>query len=392
MKKILCRLFALLVAATLLCGLFGCSQDDRPTQGVGTATLCAVGDISFSDEMLADARQTGGAYNFAKQLGDMAYAISGADLAVGNLEGTFAGSPYSETDASYPDVLAESLAGLGFDLLQTANTFSIFNGISGLERTINVVEDAGMVALGTYTDADDRAAHQVIIREIDGIRIAFVAFTKGFGGMSLPVEKSHCANLLYDDYTTNYDEINSTAILNVLEQAKNATPDVIVAMLHWGSEGIETVSESQEDIASLMLQNGVDVILGTHSHRVGPVEQRKITRDDGTQRTAVVAYGLGDFNRVGDDGCTASLMLTLEFTRNHGTGTTTISDIRCQTVAAVDRGESADPRFSVADGETTMSLYENNFYDRIPDEVYTRLLVKQEDIRKILNPEPEPEN
>jgi len=37
---------------------------------------------------------------------------------------------------------------------------------------------------------------------------------------------------------------------------------VIVAMLHWGSEWDTTVGSTQQNIADLMLKNGVDVILG----------------------------------------------------------------------------------------------------------------------------------
>ena len=41
------------------------------------------------------------------------------------------------------------------------------------------------------------------------------------------------------------------------------------------------ISDTQEKIADLMFRRGVDVIVGSHSHRVGPVERRSITTDDG---------------------------------------------------------------------------------------------------------------
>ena len=66
-------------------------------------------------------------------------------------------------------------------------------------------------------------------------------------------------NLLYSDYTTDYEDINREEILDILEAAQDTKPDFIIAALHWGSENISGISSSQERITDLLLQNGVDV-------------------------------------------------------------------------------------------------------------------------------------
>ena len=100
------------------------------------------------------------------------------------------------------------------------------------------------------------------------MEIALVAFTKGMGGTRLPAGSEGCVNILYTDYDSTYQEIDTAAITAVLNAVKNEKPDITIALLHWGSEFNDTVSESQEKIVELLQQNGVNAIIGTHSHYV----------------------------------------------------------------------------------------------------------------------------
>lgn len=380
--------------------LTSCSaQEDKTTQSVGetepsqetisdgSATLVAVGDIFLTDDMLKDAKKADGSYDFSAQFSDLILPFSEADLTVGNFEGNFIGSDYSNANGSYPDALASTLYGIGFDLLQTANSYSIFNGLSGLERTKSVIEEAGMTALGTYTSAKDKAANQVVIREVNGIRFAFIAFTKGLGGLTMPTDTECSVDLLYQDYTTDYSKVDTAYLTQVVEAARAENPDVIVAALHWGSENISEISTTQEEIASLLLKKGVDVILGSHSHLVGQIEQRTVTTDYGETKNCVIAYSLGDFCAVSEGEYHTSLYLRLEFTQNDGQ--TEITDVTYVPICAYDRGEEYADRYCVVRSETAIDLYENNYYDRISESAYENILSGLESIRKKLEPENE---
>lgn len=383
-RRMLCGILPFVLALSL----FGCARDVRPSEGVGKVKLCAVGDIYLTDDMLSAAKTADG-YNFLPQFSDILMPLTSADLTVGNFEGTFAGMPYGAAEGSYPDALAAMLATAGFDLLQTANSYTLFNGVSGMERTRSVIEENGMTALGSYLSESDRAENQVVIREVDGVRVAFVAFTKGLGGISLPNGSDACVNLLYTDYTSNYEDVDTDAIVSVLKAAKKEKPDVIVAMLHWGSEGVTEVSRTQKQIANLMVDNGVDVIIGSHSHEVCEVERRTVAVNKDRNKEVVIAYGLGDFSAVSAGGTTVSLMLELEFTRDHATGITTLSGLNYRTVAGVDNGEGFASRYSVLDGDSAVTLYENNYYARVNESAYDRILAKREKIRKLLGLLPE---
>lgn len=383
MKQILHRMTALavLLILLLLCACGTQQEAAESTQGpVGDSviTVNAVGDIYLTDEMLSDAIKPDGTYDFMSQFSDVYACLSKADLTIGNFEGTFAGEPYGPAEGSYPDELAAALNDAGFDLLQTANSYSVYNGLAGLQRTKRVIENNGMQTMGTYSSRQDKQDNQVACLELDGIRVAVIAMTKGLGGMSLPADDRYCVDLLYSDYDTDYEQIDEEGILSVIQGAEALEPDIIIASLHWGSENVSEISSSQEKIADLMFHNGVDVILGAHSHLVGEVESRTVRLDDGTRKNVLIAYSLGDFCRVGRGETNLSPILNMEFTKNGSTGQTTLTTYSVSSVVSMDRGSGEIDRYAVMDADSLITLYEANYYDRISKDLYNSLLSKRE--------------
>ena len=273
---------------------------------------------------------------------------------MGNLElnlcGTtpYSGNPRTAPYFNAPDILAQNLADIGFDILQTANTYSIMNGINGLTSTMNILNAAGIEAVGTHL-SDPGTTGGYVIREINGIKIAFIAFTKGLNNMTLPLNSEYCVDLLYTDYNSDYSIVDTTGIMNRLDAAKAESPDIIVAMLHWGAEYDTTISSTQEDITDLLLKNGVDVILGSHSHIVSKMEMVDVETVDGEKKQCFVAYSLGNFISNMPDKANAmeSVILNLEFTKSSETGETTISNVSYTPLYILDQGEEADIRFQV---------------------------------------------
>ena len=391
MKRPFCKSGALLLLFSIVLLFSSCAQEQpiidapgKPTNGTGVATLCAVGDIYLTEAMLTDAQQTNGSYDFSAQLSGVINTISSADIAIGNFEGNFSGEPYA--DGSHPDAFAAALGSAGFDILQTANSYSIHNGIAGLRRTKSTIEAEHITPLGTYASAQERNQYPIVLREINGVRFAFIAFTKGLNSMSLPAGAEYCVNLLYTDYNSDYSEIDTEGITALIAEAQLMAPDVIVAAVHWGSENISEVSRSQEEIAQLMFYHGVDVILGSHSHRVGSVERRTITSFDGREKEVVLAYSLGDFCCGVEKDVSPSIILNLEFTRDHEKGITHITDLHYVPIATVDRGQALSNRFAVINIDTALDLYEKNYYDRIDEDLYEEFLEIKEDLSQRTNP------
>ena len=269
--------------------------------------LVAAGDINITDAIVASG---GPDYEYSNTFLDVAHLLAEGDITVVNLEGNLCGAPYGSS-RSAPQAFAETLNRCGVDLVQLANSYSIYQGISGLQATIESVRNAGMEPLGVYEDARAfKAGKGYTIMEVEGVKIAFIAFTKGMDGMTLPQGSEDCVNVLYTDYDSTYQKIDSNAIRKVLDAAAEEKPDLTVAMLHWGSEYNDTVSKSQKDIVELLQENGVDAVIGTHPHYV-----QQMTYDPETGN--FVAYSLGDFLSDGKKaGTEYSVVLNLEITKS----------------------------------------------------------------------------
>lgn len=314
-------------------------QDDQTqTPGVQTEpdtviTLAAVGDIMAYDDQITLAKQADGSYDFTSSLAAVSALTMSADVTVGNLELTFCGEPYQgKPEFRAPEALGEALAAAGFDVLQTANTYSITNGISGLNSTIKYLNTYGIDHVGTYASAEEKAANEgVLLKNVNGIKIAFIAYTKGVNNLKLPEGSEYAVDLLYTDYDSEYSKVNRTAISASVKVAKALNPDLIVAMLHWGSEWDTDITDTQDEITNLLLDGGVDVILGSHPHVVSKIETRTVTTDDGKTKNCLIAYSLGNFLASPDaqtyDRTMESLILNLEITKKGDTGATSITNI-----------------------------------------------------------------
>lgn len=279
--------------------------------------LVAGGDLNITDKVVA-AGKTETGYDYSKVILDVLPILAEADVSMLNLEGILRGSPYGA--ASAPPELLTALKKAGVDLLQTANSHSVDGGMLGLISTIQAIRAAGMEPVGTFESTQAfRKDGGFTMLEVKGIRIAVVAFTKGMDGRGLPEGSEDCVNLLYTDYNSTYQKVDTKGITDILENVADENPDLTVALLHWGSEFNNTVSSTQKKILTLMQENGVDAVIGTHSHQV-----QKMSQD--AQTGQFVAYSLGDFLSDGvDAGTKYSALLDLEITKDGVTGETKIT-------------------------------------------------------------------
>ena len=363
------RLLILGAAALLLIGLitgiclwiFG--GDDKPA-GNGphpddkVIHLAAAGDLIVSDRLV---ETTTGDYDYTQAFLDVGYLLGRADISVLNFEGSLVGEPYGSKYASAPQTLMNALGNAGVDLIQLANSYSIYNGMSGLRSTIDGVREAGMEPLGVYADQKSFAqSGGYTICNVQGIRIAFVAFTKGMDGMTLPTGTENCVNLLYTDYDSGYQQVDTQRLNRILDNVKKEKPDLTVALVHWGSEFNDTISSSQERICKLLQDNGVDAVIGTHSHYVQAI-------DFDPSSGKLVAWSLGDFfSEPSRDGDKYSIVLDIEITQSVTTGKTKIT------------GFDYTPIFRANDTEQlrllrireAMAAFEGSYINRVSQESY----------------------
>ena len=342
-------------------------EKTRPTRPVEkdpitTIHIKAAGDLNVTDSVVNAGVAIGG-FDFGPVFKDVAGILSDADLTVMNFEGNVCGEPYGTQTTSAPIELIRSLRTCGVDLLQMANSCAINNGLNGMTATLNAIRSAGIEPLGAYATASElRNSKGYTITEVQSVKVAFVAFTKGLGGRGMPAGNEDLVNLLYKDYSTEYKEIDKDRISTILKNVEAEKPDLTVALLHWGSEYNDDISKTQKSIVSLMQKQGVDVILGTHPHTLQP-----IVFDD--MAGTLVAYSLGDFFGEADRGATNySIILDIEVTKDANAGITRVTNYSYTPIYTVREGEAVGNRDRrVVRIEKALEAYEDNFLDKVTE-------------------------
>ena len=340
-------------------------EETTPPKGVATTIhIRAAGDLNVTNSVV-DAGLSAAGYDFTRAFQDVASTLSAADLTLLNLEGNICGEPYGTATTSAPNKLLTALRNAGVDLIQMANSCSINNGLIGLNSTLQSIRAAGLEPIGAYSSPTEfKRAKGYTICQIQGLKVAFVAFTKGVGGMGMPAGNEDCVNLLYLDYDSTYKKVDTDGITKILNDVKSEKPDFVVALLHWGSENNDTISSTQESIVKLLQKNGVGLIIGTHPHLV---QEIKYDETAGT----LVAYSLGDF--FGDaarGGTNYSIILDVEITKDPEKGTCRVTGYSYTPIYTVTGSQTADGFQRVVRIEQAMQAYDGNFVDKITRACY----------------------
>ena len=346
----------------------------EPTEPETVIHIVAGGDLNITDASVA-AGFTGTGYNYTNVFMDVAPILARADLTVLNLEGNVCGAPYGTQSTSAPPELLQALAAAGVDMLQVANSCSINNGLLGLSDTLDAVRAAGMEPLGAWANAEEaEKAQGYTMVNVDGVRVALVAFTKGMGNLGLPSGSESCVNVLYKDYASAYQEVDTEGITAILSAVQEQKPDITIALLHWGSEYNDLTSKTQEQIVKLMREQGVDAIIGTHPHYVQQVDYDE-------NADTVVAYSLGDFfGSAQTNGTYYSILLDLEITRDNATGKAKITDCDYIPIYTLtpERDEEA---MRVVRLEEAMLGYENSYIHKVSATAYENMKYALDRIR-----------
>ena len=342
--------------------------------------LAAAGDVMVTNKTVK-AGKDGKKYDYTDVFMDVLPVLAGADLSVVNFEGNLLGKPYGTESTSAPVEMAEALKAAGVDLVQMANSTVISDGISSLRTSLAALRETGLEPLGAYADSQEFQKYKgYTIVEVQGIRIAFAAFTKGMGGLSLPAGSEDCVNLLYTDYATTYKEIDKEGITAVLSNVAKEKPDLTIALVHWGSEYMDQITDGQKSIAKLLKDHGADVVLGTHSHMLHEIEYDELTGQ-------MVAYSLGDLFGDGDRaGTNYSVILDLEITRDNNSGDTRVTKYSYTPIYTLTSSTAPDGQHRVVQLQKAIEAYEDNFVDRVSEDVYNDMTHAMSRIPDRINP------
>lgn len=291
--------------------------------------LTAVGDIMVHGPQLkAQYNKISDQFDFHNNFHFIKPYVENADLALFNLETTFAGEDkgYSSFPRfNSPDSLAEALQTAGFDVAVAANNHTIDTGMDGVLRTLDVLHEKKLKTVGT------RKSHKesrFLIENIKGIKIGITAYTyetpaygknKTINSLILPSNLEPLINSFrYDRLEEDLIQMKST-----IDDMREAGAEIIVFYLHWGEEFQREPNDYQKLIAQVLNTYGVDIILGSHPHVLQPMEWMEHPKY-GNQ--TLVVYSLGNFlsnqryeilkNRYTEDGMLVHVKIMKDMVNN----------------------------------------------------------------------------
>ena len=266
-------------------------ENDKDVKNI--VRLSAVGDVMVHSAQLEAQSNGNGAYNFDNNFKYIKDIISDSDISIANLETTINPnkpcSGYPNFNA--PKELLHTLKDVGFDIISTVNNHSLDTGYSGVLSTANEIENIGLDVVGTKSKVENK---NYSIKNVKDINIGIASFSYGEvinNQKYLNGIKSGKANDLMNVINVNSVQKSFDTIKKEIDLMKSDGAEFIIIMLHWGEEYKQTPTKYQTELAQLLANEGVDLILGSHPHVVQSIEYVKSENSD---KECLVVYSMGN--------------------------------------------------------------------------------------------------
>ena len=252
------------------------------TEQETSARIMANGDLLYHDIIYISAKKTDGTYDFHENFEYVKPWLKQADLVLGDFEGTvnkdhyLAGYPLFNAPGEVMDAIKDA----GYQVLDLAHNHILDSQIEGVVSTADAIEKAGMTPVGVYThEARDKAP--LVIKEVNGIKVAILAYSYGFNGIEQSISQED-----YNRYLSDLDEDKMKA---EIERAEKEA-DITIIMPQMGVEYQIEPTEEQKKLYHKMIDWGADIIFGGHPHVVEPAET---VEKDGDKK--LIIYSMGNF-------------------------------------------------------------------------------------------------
>lgn len=251
------------------------------TSDVTTASVIAVGDNLYHQSLIDAGASEDGNWNYDKIYTHITDAIKDADIRMIDQETVF--TTDHDSVSSYPSFatpteVGDAIVKAGFNVVESANNLIDDFGEGFLTDTLNFwkTKYPDVTLLGIHDSQED--ADTVKIREVNGIKIAFLDYTYG----------TNVGGIEGKDYMI--DMIRKEKITTMIQKAKQQA-DCIIFVAHWGTEDETMPNEYEKQWAAYLMEQGVNVIIGGHPHVLQPYGRIS----DGKGNETVVFYSLGNF-------------------------------------------------------------------------------------------------
>ena len=257
-------------------------EKNADTEQETSARIMANGDLLYHIPIYRTALKEDGTYDFYENFEYVKPWLKQADLVIGDFEGTvnkdhyLAGYPLFNAPGEVMDAIKDA----GYQVLDLAHNHILDSQIEGVFSTADAIEKAGMTPIGVYTH-EPREKAPIVIKEVNGIKIALLAYSYGFNGIEEYISK--------EDYDNHLSDLNEDKMKAEIERAEKEA-DITIIMPQMGIEYQLEPTEEQKILYHKMIDWGADIIFGGHPHVVEPAET---VEKDGDKK--LIIYSMGNF-------------------------------------------------------------------------------------------------
>ena len=343
-------------------------EQTEPIQKDTTVTISVIGDILCEQPLYEDAKKEDG-FDFSPMFEHIAKYTKKSDITIGTLETNFVQQNLSGfMKYNSPKELAIALKDIGVNVVSTATNHSLDYGKKGIVDTKEYLETLKIDTVGTRKETQDS---RILIKEIRGIKIAFLSYTYGINNDSnMRTEEKECVN-----------QIEKEEILQDIVQAKQEGAQYICAMMHWGDIAKEEINKQQVEITSFLLENEVDLVLGSHPS----VIQKMEIRQNAKQKDSFVAYSMGNFVSASSyQNSDIEMILEIQISKSAETGEVTLRKVNYTPVYLLDNGTKAENRYQLYDIKDVIKRYQIGDTEIVTQEIYEKLVEALEKIEVLI--------
>lgn len=253
-----------------------------------TIEFLAVGDNIAHQAIRESGMQEDGVWNYDHVYQYVKEDVEAADLALVTQETVFvedrnqvSGYPSFGTPPEFGDALVNT----GFDVVAHATNHIMDKGTKSIEYTIDWWKNnhPETEILGIHESKE--AAEEISVIKCKKLKLAMLNYTYGLNGIELPSDKQYLVDV-FDEDKARED----------IKKAKELA-DVVIAVMHVGVEYDMDVDEETQQWVDIFLEEGVDIVIGSHPHVVRTMET--LTGEDGHKM--LVYYSLGNFTSTQND-------------------------------------------------------------------------------------------
>lgn len=250
------------------------------------ATIAAVGDVLLHDGVQKCAALHATELNcegYDELYKNVSQYLAAADLTFANLETPITLEAPRGTGSfrfNAPPASVKALKRAGIDVVSFANNHVYDQGRGGFRESMDLLDLLGMPFAGAGRTRAE--AYQPRIFEINGMRIAVLAFTELLNDLPLDEAPDRAPHVAMFDI-----KLAEKAVRAAAKQA-----DAVIVSAHWGTEYVQKPGKYQVDKAHRMIAAGAIAVLGHHPHVLQPIE---LYRAGKWEREGVIAYSLGNF-------------------------------------------------------------------------------------------------